>query len=61
MMAKPFWRSLLFVSNPKHAAKAGERGADGIILDLEDAIALADKPRARAELAATAAMAPPLR
>lgn len=56
MTAKPFWRSLLFVSNPKHAAKAGERGADGIILDLEDAIALADKPRARAELAATAAM-----
>ena len=56
MTANPFWRSLLFVSNPKHAAKAGERGADGIILDLEDAIALADKPRARAELAATVAM-----
>ena len=53
MSSKPFWRSLLFVSNPKHAAKAGERGADGIILDLEDAVALEDKPRARAELAAT--------
>ena len=46
-------RSLLYV--PAHqerfVAKAHERGADAIILDLEDAVPPADKPAARAALA----------
>ena len=46
-------RSLLYV--PAHAARfvarAHERGADAIILDLEDAVAPADKEAARAALA----------
>ncbi|AKR56699.1 Citrate lyase beta chain [Devosia sp. H5989] len=45
-------RSLLYVpaSSEKFIAKAHERGADAIILDLEDAVAPADKDRARAAL-----------
>jgi citrate lyase subunit beta/citryl-CoA lyase len=47
-------RSLLYV--PAHAerfvAKAHERGADAIILDLEDAVPPREKPKARAALAA---------
>jgi citrate lyase subunit beta/citryl-CoA lyase len=47
-------RSLLYV--PAHAerfvAKAHERGADAIILDLEDAVPPGEKPKARAALAA---------
>lgn len=53
----PRWRSLLFV--PAHVerfiARAHERGADGIILDLEDAVPAAEKPAARATLARTIA------
>ena len=49
-------RSLLYV--PAHAerflAKAHERGADAIILDLEDAVPEADRNRARDGLAAAA-------
>ncbi|MDJ0388842.1 CoA ester lyase [Roseomonas sp. E05] len=49
----PRWRSLLFV--PAHVerfiARAHERGADGIILDLEDAVPAEQKPAARAGLA----------
>ncbi|MCQ4161611.1 CoA ester lyase [Roseomonas sp. GC11] len=49
----PRWRSLLFV--PAHVerflARAHERGADGIILDLEDAVPAGEKPAARAALA----------
>lgn len=49
-------RSLLYV--PAHAerflAKAHERGADAIILDLEDAVPEADKDRGRDGLAAAA-------
>ena len=45
----PVWRSLLFV--PVIARKfvdgAAARGADAIILDLEDSVPLAEKPRAR--------------
>lgn len=46
-------RSLLYVpaSSERFIAKAHERGADAIILDLEDAVAAADKERARARLA----------
>jgi len=47
------WRSLLFV--PAHSerfvARAHERGADAVILDLEDAVPAAEKPAARAGLA----------
>lgn len=58
MVAKsPRWRSLLFV--PAHVdrfvARAHERGADGVILDLEDAVPPAEKPAARAKLAAAIA------
>ena len=46
-------RSLLYVpaSSEKFIAKAHERGADAIILDLEDAVAPADKTHARENLA----------
>ncbi|WP_304622054.1 HpcH/HpaI aldolase/citrate lyase family protein [Roseomonas cutis] len=53
----PRWRSLLFV--PAHVerfvARAHERGADGVILDLEDAVPAAEKPAARERLAASIA------
>lgn len=53
----PLWRSLLFV--PATAArlipKAHERGADGIIIDLEDAVAPSEKSRARTLIAEVAA------
>ena len=47
-------RSLLYVpaNSERFIAKAHERGADAIILDLEDSVAPADKPAARAALAA---------
>lgn len=46
-------RSLLYVpaNSERFVAKAHERGADAIILDLEDAVLPADKPTARAALA----------
>ena len=48
----PRWRSLLFV--PAHVQRfiegAGKRGADGIILDLEDAVPPAEKAAARERL-----------
>lgn len=55
--APPRWRSLLFV--PAHVerfiARAHERGADGVILDLEDAVPPAEKDKARGMLAASVA------
>ena len=47
-------RSLLYVpaSSERFIAKAHERGADAVILDLEDAVLPEDKARARAALAA---------
>ena len=55
--APPRWRSLLFV--PAHVerfvARAHERGADAVILDLEDAVPAAEKPAARERLAASIA------
>ena len=47
-------RSLLYVpaNSERFVSKAHERGADAIILDLEDAVAPADKAAARAALAA---------
>ena len=45
----PVWRSLLFVpvTAKKFVDGAAARGADGIILDLEDSVPPAEKPRAR--------------
>jgi len=49
----PAWRSLLFVpvTAERFIAKAHTRQADGIILDLEDAILPANKAEARAAIA----------
>ena len=51
------WRSLMFVTatGEKFVAKAYTRGADVIILDLEDSIPPGEKPPARAALPAAAA------
>ena len=45
----PLWRSLLYMpaNNEKFLAKAQSRGADAIILDLEDSVAPDDKLKAR--------------
>ena len=53
----PAWRSALFVPAhvEKFVAKAHTRGADAIILDLEDSVPLAEKARARAAVAGAAA------
>lgn len=47
------WRSLLYVpaDNQRYVSKAHERGADAIILDLEDGVAPERKEEARAGLA----------
>jgi len=52
----PVWRSMLFVpvTRPRFVEKGAEAGADAIILDLEDAVAPADKERARTLLAEAA-------
>src|SRR5919198_6192040 len=44
------WRSLLYVpvTSERFVAKAHTRGADAIILELEDAVAPSEKERARA-------------
>ncbi|WP_440996822.1 HpcH/HpaI aldolase/citrate lyase family protein [Arhodomonas sp. SL1] len=49
MTTWPGWRSLLFVpaDNERLLAKAGSRGADACILDLEDAVAPEHRPAAR--------------
>jgi citrate lyase subunit beta/citryl-CoA lyase len=56
-MSIPNWRSLLFVpaTAERFVAKAHTRGADVIILDLEDSIPPAEKEAARAALPAAAA------
>ena len=45
----PLWRSMMFVpaNVPKFVEKAHTRGADAIIIDLEDSVLPADKPAAR--------------
>ena len=47
------WRSQLYVpaNNPRFIAKAHTRGADAIILDLEDSVPAQERPAARAQLA----------
>lgn len=54
---RPVWRSMLFVPAhvDKFVARAHERGADAIVLDLEDAVPAAQKATARAQIAAVAA------
>jgi citrate lyase subunit beta / citryl-CoA lyase len=54
--ALPSWRSLLFVpvTRDKFVATAHSRGADAIILDLEDSVPEADKQRARERIASAA-------
>lgn len=53
------WRSLLYVpaNNERFIAKAHTRGADGLILDLEDSVPRAERDRARAMLKESAASA----
>jgi citrate lyase subunit beta/citryl-CoA lyase len=55
----PLWRSMLFVpaNVPKFVDKAHQRGADAIILDLEDSVPLAEKAPARRHLATAASRA----
>ncbi len=54
---RPVWRSLLYVpaNNQRFIEKAHTRGADAIILDLEDACPQAERPAARAALARSVA------
>jgi citrate lyase subunit beta / citryl-CoA lyase len=51
----PVWRSILYVPGnvPKFIDKAHERGADCILIDLEDSVTVAEKPTARAMLPET--------
>lgn len=53
----PVWRSILYVPGnvPKFIDKAHERGADCLLVDLEDSVTPAEKPRARAMLPETMA------
>lgn len=53
MPSLPLWRSLLYVpaNNSKFIDRAHVRGADGIILDLEDSVPVAERDGARLMLA----------
>ncbi len=53
--APPVWRSILYVPGnvPKFIDKAHERGADCVLIDLEDSVQPAQKPEARAMLPET--------
>ena len=53
--APPVWRSILYVPGnvPKLIDKAHERGADCVLVDLEDSVQPAQKPEARAMLPET--------
>ncbi len=53
--APPVWRSILYVPGnvPKFIDKAHERGADCVLVDLEDSVQPAQKPEARAMLPET--------
>jgi len=52
----PVWRSALYVpaNVPRFIDGAHKRGADAIIVDLEDSVPLAERPAARRDLPATA-------
>jgi citrate lyase subunit beta/citryl-CoA lyase len=49
------WRSILYVPGnvPKFIDKAHERGADCVLVDLEDSVTVMEKPRAREMLPET--------
>jgi citrate lyase subunit beta/citryl-CoA lyase len=51
----PVWRSILYVPGnvSRFVDKAHERGADCVLVDLEDSVTLAEKPKARALLPET--------
>ncbi|NQV98258.1 MAG: CoA ester lyase [Rhodospirillales bacterium] len=53
------WRSMLYVpaNKPAFVAKAHSRGADALILDLEDSVPMGERAAARAGLAAAASEA----
>ena len=57
MREPPVWRSLLYVpaNVPRFIESAHRRNADAVILDLEDSVPAAERPRARQDLQATAA------
>jgi citrate lyase subunit beta/citryl-CoA lyase len=52
----PVWRSALYVpaNVPRFIEGAHKRGADAIIVDLEDSVPIAERPAARRDLIATA-------
>jgi citrate lyase subunit beta/citryl-CoA lyase len=52
----PVWRSALYVpaNVPRFIDGAHKRGADAIIVDLEDSVPIAERPAARRDLQATA-------
>ena len=52
----PVWRSALYVpaNVPRFIDGAHKRGADAIIVDLEDSVPIAERPAARRDLVATA-------
>ena len=52
----PVWRSALYVpaNVPRFIDGAHRRGADAIIVDLEDSVPIAERPAARRDLMATA-------
>jgi citrate lyase subunit beta/citryl-CoA lyase len=54
----PVWRSMLFVpvTQRRFVEGAARRGADAIILDLEDAVAISEKERARTLVPEAAAL-----
>src|SRR6202030_4767425 len=56
--ALPVWRSMLFVpvTQRRFVEGAAKRGADAIILDLEDAVAASEKDRARTLVPEAAAL-----
>ena len=51
-ISMPVWRSLMFVpaNNRRFLEKARTRGADAIIVDLEDSVPLGEKKSARDHL-----------
>ena len=55
---RPVWRSLLYVpvNVDRYVDKAHTRGADGVILDLEDSVPPAEKAQARTLIDAAADM-----
>lgn len=56
--ARPVWRSLMYVPAhvPRFVEKAHTRGADCILLDIEDSVPPEEKSRARGGIAAAAPM-----